>query len=194
MAGIKKAIMSTVFVGQSDIVVFDKVEDYNSATFSSVTAAGESVGQVSGDSSEYTGEDAETENWVDEQGNNITSTTKAGTVGIGFNMADLSDANVVKFLNGTKLEGLTSSLISEVKNAVGFAVDLPVMTRPIGWFNDEANRCLFLPKAKIASSLAYDDGHFTIRANATAEYINSATLKTAMLFNGIPQYGDTDTE
>ncbi|WP_300905706.1 hypothetical protein [uncultured Bacteroides sp.] len=188
MAGIKNEIMSTVFVGQSDIVVFDEVSDYKTATFSTVTAAGESVGQVSGDSSEYAGEDVETENWVDEQGDIITSTTKAGTVAIKFNMADMSADKIATFLKGTKLEGLTSTLLSEVKNAVGFGVDLPVMTRPLGWFNDEANRCLFLPKAKIVSSLSYDSGRFTINATATAEYINNATLKTAMLFDAKPVY------
>lgn len=188
MAGIKHEAMSTVFAGQSDVVVFDEVEDYKTATFTTATAAGESVGQVSGDTSSWEGEDAETENWVDEQGDIITSTTKAGTVAVSFEMADLSDDQVVKFMRGTKMSGLTSATLKDVKNAVGFGVDLPVMTRPLGWFNDEANRCLFLPKAKIVSSLAYNDGHFTIKALATAEYINTDTLKTAMLFNARPQY------
>lgn len=195
MAGIKHEIASTVFVGQSDIVVFDEVEDYKTATFSSVTASGESVGQVSGDSSEYAGEDAETENWTDEQGDIITSTTKAGTVAVKFNMADMSAEKIETFLRGTPMEGLTSTLLQEVKNAVGFGVDLPVMTRPLGWFNDEAKRCLFLPKAKIVSSLGYDSGRFTINATATAEYINNATLKTAMLFDAKPLYeGETASE
>lgn len=190
MAGIKKQITSTIFVGQSDIVVFDEVEDYNTATFSSITADGESVGQVSGDSSEYVGEDASTENWVDEQGNIITSTTTAGTVAISFNMANLSADNIEKFLKGVKLGELTSTLLQNVKNAVGFAVELPIITRPLGWFNDEANRCLFMPKAKIVASLGYDTKRFTINATATAEYINSATLKTAMLFDAKPVYDE----
>lgn len=188
MAGIKKQITSTILTGQSDIVVFDKVEDYNEATFTSITASGESVGQVSGDSSEYAGEDATTENWVDEQGNIITSTTTAGTVAIKFNMANLSADNVKKFLNGVGLTGLTSTLFTAVKNAVGFGVDLPVMTRPLAWLNDEANRCLFMPKAKMVASLGYDTKRFTINVTATAEYINSSTLKTAMLFDGTPVY------
>lgn len=188
MAGIKKEVASKVLVGQSDLVIFGEVEDYSAATFTTATATGASVGQVSGDSSEYAGEDAETENWVDEQGDIITSTTKAGTVAIKWSMADLSAEKVELFLKGAALTGLTSTLMSEVKNAVGFGVDLPVITRPIGWFNDEANRCLFLPKAKIVSSLAYDSGHFVINATATAEYINNATLKTAMLFDAKPTY------
>lgn len=193
MAGIKQEIMSTVFVGQSDVVLFGEVADYKNATFTSVTATGESVGQISGDSSEYAGEDAETENWVDEQGDIITSTTKAGTVAIKFNMADMSVEKIETFLKGTKLEGLTSTLLKDVKNAVGFGVDLPVMTRPLGWFNDEANRCLFLPKAKIVSSLGTDGKKFTINATATAEYINNATLKTAMLFDAKPAYEEGAT-
>lgn len=193
MAGIKQEIMSTVFVGQSDVVLFGEVTDYKTATFATVTATGESVGQISGDSSEYAGEDAETENWVDEQGDIITSTTKAGTVAIKFNMADLSAEKIETFLKGTTLEGLTSTLLTDIKNAVGFGVDLPVMTRPLGWFNDEANRCLFLPKAKIVSSLGTDGKKFTINATATAEYINNATLKTAMLFDAKPVYDNGTT-
>lgn len=192
MAGIKKQITSTILVGQSDLVVFGEVEDYSTATFATATATGESVGQVSGDSSEYAGEDATTENWVDEQGNIITSTTTAGTVAIKFNMANLSADNVKKFLNGVGLTGLSSTLFTEVKNAVGFGVDLPVITRPLGWFNDEANRCLFMPKAKMVASLGYDTKRFTINVTATAEYINSATLKTAMLFDAKPVYETED--
>lgn len=188
MAGIKKQITTEVLAGQSDIVLFGEVEDYKTATFTTATATGESVGQVSGDSSEYAGEDAETENWVDEQGNIITSTTKAGTVAIKWSMADLSADKIELFLKGTALTGLTSTLMSEVKNAVGFGVDLPVITRPIGWFNDEANRCLFLPKAKIVSNLGCDGKKFTINATATAGYIDNATLKTAMLFDAKPTY------
>ena len=188
MAGIKNEVMSTVFAGQSDIVLFDEVNDYKTATFSTITAAGESVGQISGDSSEYAGEDAEVENWVDEQGEIITSTVKAGTVAIKWNMADLSADKIELFLKGTKLEGLTSALIEQIKNAVGFGVDLPVITRPIGWFNDEANRALFLPKAKIVSNLGVDGKRFTINATATAEYIDTKTLKTAMIFDGKPKY------
>lgn len=194
MAGIKKAIASEIFVGQSDIVLFDKVEDYKTATFTTVTAAGASVGDVSGDSSEYAGEDAEVENWVNEQGNVITSTTKAGTVAIKWNMADLSAEKVELFLAGTTMSGLTSTLLKDIKNAVGFGVDLPVITRPIGWFNDESNRALFLPKAKIVSSLGMDGKKFTINATATAEFIDSATLKTAMMFDADPIYDEGATE
>lgn len=188
MAGIKKQVTTQVLAGQSDVVLFGEVEDYSTATFTTATATGESVGQVSGDSSEYAGEDAEAENWLDEQGKLITSTVKPGTVAIKFNMADLSADKVELFLAGTKMSGLTSALLTDVKNAVGFGVDLPAITRPIGWFNDEANRALFLPKAKIVSSLGCDGKKFTINATATAEYIDSATLKTAMLFDAKPTY------
>lgn len=193
MAGIKKIVTSEVLTGQSDIVVFDEVANYKTATFATATASGSSVGQVSGNSSEYVGEDAATENWVDEQGKVITSTATDGTVAIKFNMANLSADAIVKFLNGVKLTGLTSTLLENVKNAVGFGVKLPVMTRPIGWFNDESNRCLFMPKAKIVASLGYDNKHFTINATATAEYIDTATLKTAMVFDADPVY-ETETE
>lgn len=188
MAGIKQEVASSILVGQSDVVLFGEVSDYKTATFATATATGESLGQISGDSSEYAGEDAETENWTDEQGDIITSTVKAGSVAIKFNLADVSADKIELFLKGTPMESLTSTLITNVTNAVGFGVDLPVITRPIGWFNDEANRCLFLPKAKIVSSLGYDSGHFTINATATAEYINNATLKTAMIFDGKPVY------
>ena len=193
MAGIKKLATTKVFTGQGDIVVFDEVEDYKTASFTNATASGASVGQVSGDSTEYVGEDATTESWVDEQGKVITSTATDGTVAVKWEMADLSEESVEKFLQGVKVAGLTSDLIKNIKSAVGFGVKLPVMTRPIGWFNDEANRCLFLPKAKIVSSLAYADKHFTISSTATAEYIDTPTLKTAMIVEGEPAYEEDAT-
>ncbi len=192
MAGIKKQVETQVLVGQSDIVVFDEVKDYKTATFTNITAAGESVGQVSGDSSEYAGEDAEVETWKDEQGKVITSTVNDGTVAIKFNMANLSKDAVEKYLCGVGLDNLTSTLFEEVTNAVGFGVNLPVITRPIGWFNDASNRCLFLPKAKIVTSLGCDGKKFTLNSTATAEYIDRPTLKTAMLFDGKPVY-ETET-
>ncbi|MDE7350305.1 MAG: hypothetical protein K2N25_04505 [Muribaculaceae bacterium] len=188
MAGIKKHAMSTVFVGQSDLVIFDEVEDYKTATFTNITASGESAGQVSGDSSEWAGEDAEVDNWKDEQGKLITSIVKDGTAAVKFNMADLSVDNIVKFLKGVKLEGLTSTVLQNIKNAVGFHIDLPVITRPLGWFNDEANRALFFPKAKFVSSIGCDGKKFTINSTATAQCINLPTLKTAMMFDAKPTY------
>lgn len=192
MAGIKKQLTTEVFVGQNDLVLFNEVEDYSEATFESATASGESLGQISGDSSEYAGEDASTENWLDEKGNVITSVPTAGTVAVKFSMANVSADTVAKFLKGTKMEGLTSELFKNVKNAVGFGVELPVITRPIGWFNDQTNRALFLPKAKIVSNLAIDGKKFMISATATAEYLDLKTLKTAMIFNADPVYEENE--
>ncbi len=195
MPGIKERTMSEVLIGQSDLVMFGEVADYKTATFDSITASGSSVGQVSGDSSEWAGEEATLENWVDEQGNNISSTPKAGTSAVKFSMADLSNDKISLFLKGTVYEGLTSKSIEEIKSVVGFGVKLPVITRPLGWFNDENNRCLFFPKAKIVSNLSYSDGHFTIDATAVAEYINiKGQLQTAMIINGKAKYEDAAGE
>ena len=195
MAGIKERVTSEVFVGQNDLVLFDKVADYKTATFGSITETGASVGQVSGDSSEWAGEDATTETWLDEQGNVITSTPKAGTSVVKFNMANLSLEQIALWLNGTDLSGLTSKSFTEIKKAIGFGVKLPVITRPLGWFNDENNRCLFFPKAKIVSSLGMDGKKFTINATATAEFIDiKGQLQTAMIVEGGAKYEEAAVE
>lgn len=178
---------TTVFAGQGDLVIFDAVSDYNTATFESLDNP-KSLGQIVQDSTSWEGEDPETTTINDEQGNIITAKVAAGTLGFSFEIASTSKAMVSKFLNGKDVSiGLNENFNSGV-TAVGFGVDLPVQTVPIMILNDEKKRAWLYPKAKITSSLTFADGLWRIKASVICEFLDTPTLKTGMLLEGAPKY------
>ena len=176
--------VSSLFVGQADIILFDAIADYTSATLASITNP-KSLGQVVGDSSNWTGEDVSVDEIRDEQGDLITATVQAGTLSYEFELASTSVAMLKEFMKAVEISGAAlASVFTSVTKAVGFGVDLPVMTRPIGWLNDEKKRLLLFPKGKITSNLSFSDKLFRIHASVLAEYIDLPELKTGMVFDG----------
>ena len=79
----------------------------------------------------------------------------------------------------------TSTGIGSLSSVLKF-VELPITTRPIAIFNDEANKWILLPKAKIVGNLTLDSKLWRIHINATAEYINTNTCGTFMMGKGTP--------
>ncbi len=192
---ITKAEVSETFNGQSDIVVFDAPTGgyTKTTTFAQVTASGTSVGQVVEDSTEWTGEDASIENILDEQGRVIVGQAKDGTFGLACDLANMSKENVVKFLNGAGVTVSGSPVnLKNVTDVVKAGVEMPVMTRPLAILNDEANRFILFPKAKIIASVKLDSKLFRIHIQATAEYINTSELGTLMMGKGEADYGTGD--
>lgn len=190
MAGISKLDVATVlFNGQSDIVVFDEVEDYTSATFTSVTAQGSSLGQIVADSTSWDGDEPTLTELKDEQGDVITVTPESGTLAFSCDIASTS-SNVIKlFLKGEAVETPGSSTtLGQVTDVVKFGTELPVITRPIAIINDEVNRVLFFPKAKIVGNLALDSKLWRVHIAVTAEFIDTATLGTGMIMRAKPVY------
>lgn len=169
-----------VFAGQGDLGMFDKVDNYDSATFSTLTNP-KSFGQIVQDSSSFEGEEPEVNSILDEQGNTITATTTAGTVAFSFHIASTSLASVKEFLQGVDLNSLENEAIGTGITGVGFGVELPVQTRPVYWLNDEKNKMWLYPKAKMTGSLTYEDGLWRISISATCEYLDTESLKTVML-------------
>lgn len=185
MAGISKFENATgVFAGQGDLIMFDAIEDYNApgVGFSSLTNP-QSLGQIVQDSTSWTGEDPETTSILDEQGNTITATTVAGTLGFEFDIASTSPEMIKKFLKGVDIESLTSDWANGITNAVGFGVDLPVQTLPLMVLNDEKTKAFLYPKSKVVASITLDEGLYRIHAIVTCEYLDIPTLKTGMVFN-----------
>lgn len=189
MVGIKNFEgATTVFAGQGDLVMFDKVADYSAATFATL-ANPVSLGQVVQDSTSWEGDDPETTVLKDEQGDIISAKVAAGTLGFSFDLASTSKAMVEKFLGGKEISSLgTNTNFGSGVTAVGFGVDLPVFTAPLMIINDEKNRCWLYPKSKVVSSLTYSDGIWKIHAVVTCEYLDLPTLKTGMIIEGSPIY------
>lgn len=188
MAGIKPKKVTEVFNGQSDIALFDAPTGGYKATtsFADVTASGMSLGQVVEDSTSWEGDDPTIDVIKDEQGDPIVSTVTAGTYAFSCDIADLSAEMAEAIMKATKVTGaLTSTSISDVTDVVKF-VELPVTTAPIAIFNDEANKWILFPKAKIVGNLTLDSKLWRLHITATAEYIDTATLGTFMMGKGNP--------
>lgn len=179
---------TSVFAGQGDMVIFDEVSDYNTASFAEL-ANPKSLGQIVQDSTTWEGEDPGTTSILDEQGNTITATTAAGTLGFSFDMASTSLDRFKAFLKGVDISSLTNTALGTGIKGVGFGVNLPVITRPIMILNDELNKAFLYPKAKIVSNLTLADGLWRIHSTVTCEYLDTATLKTGMILEATFDYG-----
>ena len=189
MAGIKRAGVTDLFKGQSDIILFDEVADYNTAKISTLQGP-KSLGQILGDSTEWNGDDPEVDNVLDEQGDVITSNVTAGTLGFTFSMADTSAETFAEFLKGSEIAGefTADANWESVTKVVGFGYQLPTMTRPIMIVNAEANKALLLPKANITSNLTIEDKVMYVSVTVVAESVDTSFLKTGMLIVGKPKY------
>ena len=173
------------FVGQGDLVMFDEISDYTGKTLAALKNP-KSLGQVVQDSTSWEGDDVETTQIKDEQGNLITARTTAGTLAFAFELASTSRAMVKTFLKGSDItgslgsgagSGWTGSLVG-----TGFGVDLPVLNnRPLAIVNDGQDKVWVYPKCKISSNLTYSDGLWRIRASVVAEMVNETNLKTGMI-------------
>ncbi len=186
---VTKADVSRLFMGQSDIILFDKVDDYNTAKIPTL-ANPKSLGDIDQDSTEWTGDDPEIEPRRNEQGEAVTSRVTNGTQAFEFNIMSMDFENVKAFLSPGVVKAIAATTgaawgaTDGIKKVVGFGSTPSVMTRPIMITNDEGDLSLLFPKAKIVSNLTLDDGMFLLHVSATAESIDTADLDTAMLIEG----------
>lgn len=188
MAIAKLDSAAKLFAGQGDLVIFDAIADYAGKSLANL-ANPKSLGQIVQDSTSWEGEDVNTDQILDEQGNLITARVTAGTLGFSFDIASTSPTMVKTFLAGVDITGttLTGLFDTDTVSAVGFGTALPVMTRPIAVLNDELNRAWIYPKAKITSNLTLADGLYRIHAVVLAENVdnkdgsNNTVLATGMI-------------
>lgn len=178
----------SLFAGQGDLIIFDPITDYGSATLATLTNP-KSLGQIVQDSTSWDGDDVSVDQIKDEQGDIITARVTAGTLAFSFEIASTSQEMITKFLKGTNvtpaaIEGFTGT----PTKITGFGVDLPVFTAPMAIVNDELNRAWLYPKAKVTSNLAYSDGLWRIKASVLAEFVDTASLKTGMIIDGTLDY------
>lgn len=194
---VTKADVSRLFMGQSDIIIFDKVDDYNTAKISTL-ANPKSLGDIDQDSTEWTGDDPEVEPRRNEQGEAVTSRVTNGTQAFAFSIMSMDFNNVKTFLSPGVVKTITAASgaawgeTNGIKGVVGFGSTPSVMTRPIMITNDEGDLSLLFPKAKIVANLTLDDGMFLLHVSVTAESVDTADLDTALLIEGKVVYeGET---
>lgn len=183
MAIAKLEAAGKLFAGQGDLVIFDAIADYAGKTLADL-ANPKSLGQIVQDSTSWEGEDVNTDQILDEQGNLITARVTAGTLGFSFDIASTSREMVKTFLAGENI-GVAATGAATLNGiffdgdtadtsvfAAGFGTALPVITRPIAVLNDELNRAWIYPKAKITANLSYSDGLYRIHAVVLAENVD----------------------
>ena len=176
-----------LFAGQGELIIFDEIADYGKSGLGIGDFANpKSLGQIVQDSTSWEGEDPETTEIKDEQGNIVTAKVAAGTLAWSFDLASTSSTMIKKFLKGMNVDvsALTTDNTPWDENGMvvtGFGVDIPVTTVPMAIVNDGMNKTWLYPKTKVTGSLAYSDGLWRIHCNCIAEYLNTAGLKTGML-------------
>ena len=179
----------SLFVGQGDLVIFDEVTNYADATIANL-ANPKSLGQVVEDSTSWTGDDVTVNEIKDEQGDLITATVSAGTIAFETELASTSATMIKTFLNGvdiasaSRMNSIFGSGSGTGVSTVGFGTELPVITRPIAWLNDEKKRVFLIPQAKITANLTNSDKLMRIKLSVLGEYIDTTNLKTAMVIDG----------
>lgn len=195
MAGITKAVPTSVFNGQSYLVIFDEVEDYTTATIDSILASGIDLGQIFEGSTTMNSDEASFEDKKDEQGDVIVSDPTAGTDGFDFEMADFSAAKLQLFMRGRKITHTASTDntagISIKGDVIGWGDKIPVIERPIGIINDKADKILIYPKARIITSRNTEDKLFVLKSTAKAQDCNTENLNTVMYADKISVNFDT---
>lgn len=173
---------SVLFAGQGDLIMFDEVADYGVATLATLDNP-KSLGQIVQDSTSWEGEDPETTEIKDEQGNVITAKVAAGTLGFSFDIASTSQEMIKTFLGGKTVELPSGTDAWSTGTAMKFGMEVPTIVRPIAIVNDLKTRTWLYPKAKITSSIAYADGLYRIHCTVIAESLDTTTLGTAMVID-----------
>ena len=173
---------SVLFAGQGDLIMFDEVTDYGAATLATLNNP-KSLGLIVQDSTSWEGEDPETTEIKDEQGNVITAKVAAGTLGFSFDIASTSQEMIKTFLGGKNVELPSGTDAWSTGTAMKFGKEIPTIVRPIAIVNDLKNRTWLYPKAKITSSITLADGLYRIHCVVVAEGLDTDNLGTAMVID-----------
>lgn len=184
MIGLSRPTVSEVFNGQSCIILFNEVTDYDTATVASIVGTGIDLGQILSGSTEWAGEDPSFDNVVDEQGDVIVPNPTAGTYGLNFLMADFSASKLKTFMHGREITitkaDMANTVFSEAESAIAVGDQLSVITRPIALVNDEANKAILFPKARILTGPGMEDKLLGLRASFMAQDCTTDNLGTMM--------------
>ena len=175
----KVSSVAEYFVGLGDHIICDAVADYATADLSDFVNP-KSLGNILDGSTSYTGEAVSTEDWNNEQGIAVTSTTSGGSISYEFSTQDFT-SEILTLLMGAESISVTGvAYASTATTALGFGHKSNVITRPLMFLDETKTHFLIIPKAKISASLGMDGKSHVINCVVTAEKIDTANLKTVM--------------
>lgn len=178
------------FVGEGDLIIFDKPADYSTAKLSTL-ANPKSLGDIHLDSTNFTGDDPTLTPLKNEQGLSYYTTVENGTFGFEFFVPSTSTAMMTALMNASVV---TDTFLSTNAFAIGSTItgsmhQSTVVEKPIMIVNDMKTRAIVVPKAKLVSSFAMQDKVSGIMVRVNAENINTTNLKTVMFVDGAINYG-----
>lgn len=181
---ITRATNTQAFNGQSYLIIFDEVADYNTATIDAILKNGIDLGQIFEGSTTPNGDEASFDDKKDEQGDIIVSVATKGTDGFDFEMADFSAQKLMKFMKARKIDHTASTSTSDGVaiggEVIGWGDKMPVLEVPIGLFDETESKVMIYPKARILTSRAAQDKLFTLKCTAKAQDCNTEHLNTVM--------------
>lgn len=184
--------VGSFFVGQGDIIVFDKPADYAVAKLSTLAGA-KSLGDIHMDSTNLTGDDPTLTALKNEQGNTYYTTVENGTFGFEFFVPSTSEDMLEAMMNAEVITdtftGGTNGF-GEGSTVVGAMHKTSIVEKAILIANDTKTKALVVPKAKIVSSLTMQDKVIGIMVRVQAENIDTEDLKTVMFVDGALSYGE----
>ena len=189
MAIAKIDTVGNFFVGQGDIIVFDKPDDYAAAALSDL-ANPKSLGDIHLDSTNFTGDDPTLTPLKNEQGLAYYTTVENGTFGFEFFVPSTSKEMLQALMNA---EVVSDTFTASDAFAVGSTITgamhkSTIVEKPIMIVNDTKDRALVVPRARIVSSLAIQDKVTGIMVRVNAENIDTTDLKTVMFVDGAIGY------
>ena len=177
------------FVGQSDIVLFDKPENLAEAKLSTLGGA-VSLGNIHLDSTDFTGEEGSVEGLKNEQGETYYSITTKGDFGFSFFIPSTSEAVLTRLLGVTKITDTMSESTPWAVGSEAYGSDGGnVIDAPIAIINDTKDMTLVIPNAKIIVSPGMVDKVQGLNINVMAQKVDTANLKTLTWVHGKAQYG-----
>lgn len=188
MAAIGKYSLSKFFVGQGELLLGAVVADYTTADVSAFDFT--SLGDIKLDSTEWTGEDINTTNIQNEQGEIIASTSIAGTYSFDAVVMSTDQQRLIDLMKASNITVPADGVWFEETGAkiTGLGVELPIIERPIALVNDLKNQSLVFSRAKIVTAFTREDKLFAMKISATAQKVDTDNLKTVMIIEGAIVY------
>ena len=174
------------FVGQADLVIFDAVNNYETAKVSTIVSGNpKSLGDILADSTNFTGDDPTIEAIRNEQGQAFYSSVEEGSFGFEFTVASTSKEMLQALLSAEIItDTFTDSLIGSGATVAGAMHKPTVSERPIMLISDDRSSAILIPRAKIIASVTLEDKLVGISVSIQATKIDTANLKTVMFIDG----------
>lgn len=176
------------FVGQSDIVLFDKPEDLATAKLSTLGGA-ISLGNIHLDSTDFTGEEGSVEGLKNEQGETYYSITTKGDFGFSFFIPSTSEEVLTRLLGVTEITDTMTASTPWAAGSKAYGSDGGnIIDAPIAIINDTKDMTLVIPNAKVIVSPGMVDKVQGLNINVMAQKVDTANLKTLTWVHGKAQY------